>query len=88
MNFKLTQQFIQGGEMTKTKLQIMREKKELTRIDLASKICSLNDFENLEGDIAEDIEKHEDDSEKLSLGQLGFVAEVLGCSVDELVEEV
>ncbi|MCO7128577.1 helix-turn-helix transcriptional regulator [Lactococcus garvieae] len=73
--------------MKKTKLQIMREKKGLTRIDLASKICSLNEFENLEGDIAEEIEGHELGLIKLSLRQLGFIAQVLGCSIDELVED-
>lgn len=44
--------------MTQTKLQIMREKKGLTRLDLVRKIIFLNKFENIntEEGVVEEIE--------------------------------
>ncbi len=66
----------------------MREKKGLTRLDLARKIIFLNKFENIntEEGVVEEIEGQELGLRNLSLRQLGLIAPALGCSVDELVE--
>lgn len=71
--------------MKKTKLQIMREKKGLTLDDLAIKIAEDNNFDFMM------IRLHLT-SYEMGLSSIGdinskFIAQALGCSVDELVEE-
>lgn len=81
--------------MTKTKLQIMREKKGLTVEQLAEKIVKVvNDDSKDRGNImyvAMVIRKYELGNSTLNLGiankNIEIMAQALGCSVDELVEE-
>ncbi|WP_019299155.1 helix-turn-helix domain-containing protein [Lactococcus garvieae] len=75
--------------MTKTKLQIMREKKGLTVEQLAEKIIESNNFTAIAlQEIVEDLKNFEIELEPIKLGYNAvFIAKALGCSVDELVEE-
>ncbi|WP_019299061.1 hypothetical protein [Lactococcus garvieae] len=76
--------------MTKTKLQIMREKKGLTVEQLAGeKIIESNNFTAIAlQEIVEDLKNFEIELEPIKLGYNAvFIAKALGCSVDELVEE-
>lgn len=75
--------------MTKTKLQIMREKKGLTVEQLAEKIIESNDFTAItHQEIVEDLKNFEIELEPIKLGYNAvFITQALGCSVDELVEE-
>lgn len=73
--------------MTKTKLQIMREKKGFTRLELASNICDFNGWDLIRDDIKSEIYEYEKGLGKLSKINLSFISQILGCSVEELVEE-
>ncbi|MDC0825463.1 helix-turn-helix domain-containing protein [Lactococcus petauri] len=73
--------------MTKTKLQIMREKKGLTAKELAIKV--LNGHPEHVDMISAAIILHE--NRMIDLGKedlLDKYAQALGCPVDELVEEI
>ena len=76
--------------MTKTKLQIMREKKGLTVIDLAKKVNEIEPSFKA-GIMAMTIASIEADGAESNSDGKGLmvqvVAQALGCSVDELVEE-
>ena len=75
--------------MTKTKLQIMREKKGLTIEQLAEKIIKFNDlteipFKVVVGDLKNfEIGRY---PIKFRVNAV-FIAKALGCSVDELRED-
>ena len=76
--------------MTKTKLQIMREKKGLTIIELALKVHEIEpyfDTFNMALTIAS-IEADGSEANSDGTGRLvQVIAQALGCSVDELVED-
>lgn len=75
--------------MTKTKLQIMREKKGLTAEQLAEKIIKSNDFTGIAFKvIVGDLKNFEVGRYPIKFRENSvFIAKALGCSVDELVEE-
>lgn len=75
--------------MTKTKLQIMREKKGLTAEQLAEKIIKSNDFTEIPFKVVVgDLKNFEIGRYKIKFrANAVFIAKALGCSVDELVEE-
>lgn len=72
--------------MTKTKLQIMREKKVLTVRELAEKMSENRQWL---GNYMAKIEAIEQGASIHCFSDYGIkhLAQVLGCSVDELVEE-
>lgn len=76
--------------MTKTKLQIMREKKGLTVIELAKKVNEIEPSFKA-GIMAMTLASIEADGAGANSDGTGqmvqVVAQALGCSVDELVEE-
>ena len=71
--------------MTKTKLQIMREKKGLTLDDLAIKIAEDNNFDFMM--IRLHLTSYEMGLSSIGDKNIKFISQALGCSVDELVEE-
>lgn len=76
--------------MTKTKLQIMREKKGLTVIELAKKVNEINPYFKA-GIMAMTLASIEADGAGANSDGTGqmvqVVAQALGCSLDELREE-
>ncbi len=77
--------------MTKTKLQIMREKKGLTIEQLAEKISEIVNGAKDSISIEFTLRRYELKTSKLKASEynnnLEITAQALGCSVDELVEE-
>ncbi|WP_339012238.1 helix-turn-helix transcriptional regulator [Lactococcus garvieae] len=74
--------------MTKTKLQIMREKKGLSEADLSIKICEILGTTNPLW-LGFALISYEIGKTKITFSDMFFeaAAQALGCSVDELVEE-
>ena len=74
--------------MTKTKLQIIREKKGLTAEQLAEKIIKSNDLTEIPFKVVVgDLKNFEIGRYLIKLKENAvFIAKALGCSVDELVE--
>ncbi|EKF50685.1 helix-turn-helix domain-containing protein [Lactococcus garvieae] len=75
--------------MTKTKLQIMREKKGLSAEQLAEKIIKFNDLTEIPFKVVVgDLKNFETGRYPIKFrSNAAFIAKALGCSVDELVEE-
>ncbi|MFD2254363.1 helix-turn-helix domain-containing protein [Lactococcus formosensis subsp. bovis] len=77
--------------MTKTKLQIMREKKGLTIEQLAEKILGADKTIFIMNDVISVLYKYESGELKLRYNMannnLEILSQALGCLVDELVEE-
>lgn len=75
--------------MTKTKLQIMREKKGLTVEQLAEKIIKYNNLTEIPFKVVvQDLKNFEIGRYPIKFRSNSvFIAKALGCSVDELVEE-
>ena len=78
--------------MTKTKLQIMREKKGLTAEQLAKKVVEIDkDIRTIhEANIIQEAESQrycKKIDEDIMNANIESWAKALGCSVDELVEE-
>lgn len=74
--------------MTKTKLQIMREKKGLSEAELSIKICEILESTNPLW-LGFALISYEIGKTKITFSDVFFeaAAKSLGCSVDELVEE-
>lgn len=75
--------------MTKTKLQIMREKKGLSAEQLAEKIIKSNDLIEIPFKVVvEDLKNFEIGRYRIKFrSNAVFIAKTLGCSVNELMEE-
>lgn len=85
--------------MTKTKLQIMREKANMTIeqlamnalmiqiVDLNAYYNSLEHFRNTVANTVETLIICEKQGVKRGLENLEYIAQALGCSVEELAEE-